>query len=82
MEILTTAIAPVDWRGDGLVLGFFSSGKEVLSLPESLAHFDQSVLGGTLAELIAEGEFKAEAGSSVGGRVGVPVPSAKCSWWV
>lgn len=77
MEILTTAIAPVDWRGDGLVLGFFSSGKEVLSLPESLAHFDQSVLGGTLAELIAEGEFKAEAGSSVGGRVGGTSPIRK-----
>ncbi len=77
MEILSSAIAPVNWSGDGLVLGFFGNGKEVLTLPEPIANFDQSVLGGTLAELIAEAEFKAEADSSVGGRVGGTSPIRK-----
>jgi len=77
MEILTAAIAPVDWSGDGLVLGVFGNGKEVITLPDALAHLDKSVLGGTLAELIAESEFKADSGSSVGGRVGGSSPIRK-----
>jgi len=77
MEILSAAIAPVDWSGDGLVLAVFGSGKETLPLSEALADLDKSVLGGTLAELIAETEFKGEAGSSVGGRVGGASPIRK-----
>lgn len=56
----------LDWSGDALAIGFF---EEEVELTGDLAELDQK-LGGTLAELIAENEFKGKEGSSITARVG------------
>lgn len=56
----------LDWSGDALAIGFF---EEQVELSGDLAELDQK-LGGTLAELIAENEFKGKEGSSITARVG------------
>lgn len=56
----------LDWSGDALAIGLF---EEQVELTGDLAELDQK-LGGTLAEVIAENEFKGKEGSSVAARVG------------
>ena len=56
----------LDWLGDALAIGFF---EEQVELTGDLAELDRK-LGDTLAELIAENEFKGKQGSSIMARVG------------
>ncbi len=56
----------LDWSGDALAIGLF---EEQVELTGDLAELDRK-LGGTLAEVIAENEFKGKEGSSVAARVG------------
>lgn len=56
----------LDWSGDALAIGLF---EEKVELTGDLADLDGK-LGGTLAEIIAENEFKGKEGSSVVARVG------------
>lgn len=79
MEIVTVQLDPQNWQGDGLILSIFQTAetKPVINLDQSLSQLDQTLLGGTLQELISEAEFKAEMGSTVGARVGGNSPIRK-----
>jgi leucyl aminopeptidase len=63
----------LDWSGDALAIGLF---EEQVELTGDLADLDQK-LGGTLAEIIAENEFKGKEGSSIVARVGGGSPIRK-----
>ncbi|MBD3883555.1 leucyl aminopeptidase [Phormidium tenue FACHB-886] len=63
----------LNWSGDCLAVGLFEDG---LELTGDLAELDQK-LSGTLAELIAEAEFKGKEGSSAVTRVGGNSPIRK-----
>jgi leucyl aminopeptidase len=66
MEIKTTATPLLEWRGDGLAIGFW---EDAVALDGDLANLNQSVQG-ILQEAIEEAEFKGKVGSSVTTRVG------------
>jgi leucyl aminopeptidase len=66
VALSVSSATAIDWSGDLLALGVF---EDALESPE-LGALDTR-LGGAVRELIAEGEFKAKAGSSVSGRVTV-----------
>jgi leucyl aminopeptidase len=66
MEIKTTATPLLEWRGDGLAIGFW---EDAVALDGDLASLNQSVQG-ILQEAIEEAEFKGKVGSSVTTRVG------------
>ncbi|MCU0524496.1 MAG: leucyl aminopeptidase [Elainella sp. Prado103] len=61
------------WSGDCLVIGLF---EDAIELTGELAELDQNLFG-TLAELIAETEFKGKEGSSAVARVGSNSPIRK-----
>ncbi|MBF2003582.1 MAG: leucyl aminopeptidase [Synechococcales cyanobacterium M58_A2018_015] len=73
MELRGTAIPRLEWSGDCLTIGLF---EDALELTGDLADLDQKLFG-TLAELIAEFEFKGKEGSSVITRVGAGSPIRK-----
>jgi leucyl aminopeptidase len=66
MDVRGTSTSRLEWVGDCLVVGLF---EEATALTGDLAELDQK-LAGTLAELIAETEFKGKEGSSAIARVG------------
>lgn len=68
INIKASASRAEDWQGDGLAIAVYEQAE--VGLPESLSRLDQTVLGGTLRELVAEAGFKGEANSSVQARVG------------
>jgi leucyl aminopeptidase len=86
MKILTSETATHLWRGDALAIAVFAKPKDpnektneqvegqvtkTLELSETLKQLDMKVLACTLTDLITEGEFTGESGTSVSGRVGV-----------
>jgi leucyl aminopeptidase len=66
MDVRGIGTPRLEWAGDCLVVGLF---EESTALTGDLAELDQK-LSGTLAELIAEVEFKGKEGSSAIARVG------------
>jgi leucyl aminopeptidase len=66
MEIKTTATPLLEWRGDGLAIGFW---EDALALNGDLATLDRS-LQGLVQETIQEAEFKGAIGTTVSTRVG------------
>ncbi len=66
MEIRTTATPLLEWRGDGLAIGFW---EDALELSGDLATLDSS-LQGLVQETIQEAEFKGAIGSTTSTRVG------------
>jgi leucyl aminopeptidase len=66
MEFQAVDTAYLAWSGAGLALGLC---EEQVDLGGDLAELDQR-LGGALAELIAEAEFKGKSGSSAATRIG------------
>ena len=73
MEVRGIGTPRLEWAGDCLVIGLF---EDAIALTEDLAELDQK-LAGTLAELIAETEFKGKEGSSAIARVGGGSPIRK-----
>lgn len=73
MDFRATDALPLDWSGDGLVLGFFENA---VDLTGDLAELDTK-LSGTLQELITEAEFKGKVGTSAVTRVGSSSPVRK-----
>lgn len=73
MELRGVETSRLDWSGDCLVIGLF---EDAIDLTGDLAALDQK-LSGTLAELIAEAEFKGKEGSSAVTRVGSNSPIRK-----
>ncbi|WP_019502106.1 leucyl aminopeptidase [Pseudanabaena sp. PCC 6802] len=77
MNINLLASSVGDWSGDGLAIALFQKDRtdgestETSSvLSTALLELDANKLAGTLQELVSEAAFKAEAGSTIGGRVG------------
>jgi leucyl aminopeptidase len=66
MEIKTTTTPLLEWRGDGLAIGFW---EDALELSGDLATLDSS-LQGLVQETIQEAEFKGAIGSTTSTRVG------------
>jgi leucyl aminopeptidase len=66
MDIKTTATSLLEWRGDGLAIGFWEDN---VTLSGDLAALDQA-LQGILQVAIEEAEFKGAVASSVTTRVG------------
>jgi leucyl aminopeptidase len=66
MEIKTTGTSLLEWRGDGLAIGFW---EDALEPSGDLAALD-STLQGLIVETIQEAEFKGKSGSTVSTRVG------------
>ncbi|NJK35456.1 MAG: leucyl aminopeptidase [Oscillatoriales cyanobacterium SM2_2_1] len=65
------------WTGDGAVIALFSSPKAagakespIASLTTELQELDHTRFGGLVQSLITEMEFKADAGSTLEGRIG------------
>lgn len=73
MEIQTTATLPLNWSGDGLALGFFEGNT---ALTGELAELD-SILAGTLQELITDMEFEGKLNTTAVTRVGSNSPIRK-----
>lgn len=73
MELRGVDTPRLDWTGDCLVVGLF---EDAVELTGDLAELDQK-LAGTIAELIAEAEFKGKEGSSAVARVGANSPIRK-----
>ncbi len=85
MKILTSETATQFWRGDALAIAVFAAPKapnettaqaegqvvKTLELSDTLKQLDMKVLACTLTDLITEGEFTGESGTSVSGRVGI-----------
>jgi leucyl aminopeptidase len=60
-----------DWSGDGLAIALFQQdGEDANVLSAALIDLDTQKLAGTLQEIVAETEFKGEAGSTANARVG------------
>jgi len=72
MEIRAVDTNPHNWSGDGLVLAMFKG-----ELDSQFQTIDRERLNNTLQDLIAEHNFKGEANTSVGGRVGSNSPVKK-----
>jgi len=82
MNINTLVSNATSWSGDGCAIAIFKStskntknSNEILS-PEIL-NLDQTILAGTLQELVAETEFKGDADATVSARVGGDRPIRK-----
>ncbi len=73
MDIRVTNTSSWLWTGDAIAIGFFA---ESLELEGDLAQLDAK-LAGTIAELIAETEFKGKSGSTAVARVGGDAPIRK-----
>jgi len=73
MDIRVTNTSSLEWTGDAIALGFFEGTGE---LSEELAQLDIK-LGGAIAELIEETEFKGKSGSTAVTRVGSTTPIRK-----
>jgi leucyl aminopeptidase len=73
MDIKVTNISSLEWSGDAIALGFFEGAVE---LTTDLGLLDTK-LGGTIAELIVEMEFKGKTGSTAVARVGGNSPIRK-----
>lgn len=73
MDLRGVETPRLTWSGDCLVVGLF---EEAIELTGELAELDQKLFG-TLAELIAEAEFKGKEGSSAVARVGSNSPIRK-----
>lgn len=73
MDLRGTGTPRLEWSGDCLVIGLF---EDAIELTGDLAELDQK-LDGTIAELIAEAEFKGKEGSSTVTRVGSRQPIRK-----
>lgn len=73
MELRGVDTSQLEWSGDCLIVGLF---EDAIELTGDLAALDQK-LSGTLAELIAEVEFKGKEGSSAVTRVGSNSPIRK-----
>lgn len=73
MQIKAVDTALLDWTGDLLAVGILEAETE---LSGDLAKLDEK-LAGTIAELIADEEFEAKAGTSVISRVGGKNPVRK-----
>lgn len=86
MKILTSETATHFWRGDALAIAVFANPKDpnetttahaeeqvvkTIELSDTIKQLDINVLACTLTDLITEGEFTGENGTSVSGRVGV-----------
>ncbi|NJN31946.1 MAG: leucyl aminopeptidase [Synechococcales cyanobacterium RM1_1_8] len=77
MDFQAIATAPIDWTGDGLVLGLFEEDfAEAGTLPEPLTALDE-MLDGAIADLITEIKFKGKAHSGAASRVGRHTPVKK-----
>ncbi len=77
MDIRVTNISSLEWTGDAIALGFFEGSEDLTGeLTGDLAQLDTK-LTGTIAELIAEMEFKGKAGSTAVTRVGSNTPIRK-----
>jgi len=77
MDIRVTNISSLEWTGDAIALGFFEGAEDLTGeLTGDLAQLDTK-LAGTIAELIAEMEFKGKAGSTAVTRVGSNTPIRK-----
>ncbi|NJL90666.1 MAG: leucyl aminopeptidase [Coleofasciculaceae cyanobacterium SM2_1_6] len=77
MDIRVTNISSLEWTGDAIALGFFEGTEDLTGdLTGDLAQLDTK-LAGTIAELIAEVEFKGKAGSTAVTRVGSSTPIRK-----
>ncbi len=66
MELRVTNTPVLQWSGDGLAIGLF---EDAVELTGDLAALDEKLFG-TLAELIAEAEFKGKEGNIASARVG------------
>jgi leucyl aminopeptidase len=73
MQIQATDTSYSNWSGDALAIGLFEDAIEVTG---ELAQLDEK-LAGTIAELIAETEFKGKANSTAVTRVGNNSPIRK-----
>ncbi|MCU0567901.1 MAG: leucyl aminopeptidase [Oculatellaceae cyanobacterium Prado106] len=73
MEVRGIDTPRLEWSGDCLVVGLF---EEAVEITGELGELDQK-LSGTLAELIAEVDFKGKEGSSAVTRVGSGSPIRK-----
>jgi leucyl aminopeptidase len=73
MQIRATDTSYLNWSGDALAIGLFEDATEVTG---ELAQLDEK-LAGTIAELIAEAEFKGKANSTAATRVGGSSPIRK-----
>jgi leucyl aminopeptidase len=73
MDLRGIGTPRLEWSGDCLVIGLF---EDAVELTGDLAELDQK-LSGTLAELIAEAEFKGKEGSTAVTRVGANSPVRK-----
>jgi leucyl aminopeptidase len=73
MQIRATDTSYLNWNGDILAVGLFEDAIEVTG---ELAQLDEK-LAGTIAELIAEAEFKGKANSTAVTRVGGNSPIRK-----
>ncbi len=77
MDIKVTNTSSLEWTGDAIALGFFEGSEDLTGeLTGDLAQLDTK-LAGTIAELIAEVEFKGKAGSTAVTRVGSSTPIRK-----
>jgi leucyl aminopeptidase len=66
MEIRAISTSVLEWAGDGLAIGLFEEGVELVG---DLATLDEK-LAGTLKEVIAEEDFKGKVGSTFFTRIG------------
>ncbi|WP_421658874.1 leucyl aminopeptidase [Leptothermofonsia sp. ETS-13] len=73
MELRVTNTPILQWSGDGLAIGLF---EDAVELTGDLAALDEKLFG-TLAELIAEAEFKGKEGNTASSRVGSGSPIRK-----
>lgn len=78
MQISISDRTVATWVGDGCAIAVFQTEDDQESkLTAELAALDQKIFAGTLAELVAETEFKGKAGSTVSARVGGNAPIRK-----
>jgi leucyl aminopeptidase len=73
MQIQATATSPLNWTGDALAIGLFEDTTEIVG---ELAQLNDRLLG-SIAESIADMEFKGKIGSTVVSRVGSNSPVKK-----
>jgi leucyl aminopeptidase len=73
MDFQAISTSRLEWSGDGLAVGFF---EDQVELTAELSDINTR-LGGSLAELIAEVEFKGKEGSTASTRTGTNLPVRK-----
>jgi len=82
MQIYTSVSNVSNWVGDGCAIAIFSNKTDKKDSPEpllapELITLDRQIFAGTLQELIAENEFKAESDSNVSSRLAGASPIRK-----